>query len=201
MNGVAYLPKTATYGYYCGGNMYRPGAEVTVTEAMAFTSVNKLSVTVSPGAGIRIDGTSGIRFKAKVETDNETALNSDAITEGMLITASDLLGDASLTIDANNITKINIVNSGWYNNEVGSYCGSVINIAQGNYTRAFKARAYVIINYADGTQSAPVYSGYTEDRSIQYVAALVKDTQAYKDLSEEKRNRIDAYAAAGQSAE
>ncbi len=184
----------ATYGYYCDGKMYKAGSVVEVTEDMAFTSVNSLSVDVAEGAGIRVDGTAGIRFRATVTTDNETALASDAITEAMLITANDLYQNfGELTTDCD-YTKLTVNNTGWYNDTVGTYCGSVVNIVESNYIRKFIARAYVTVNYTDGT-SVTVYSGYTGIRSIKQVAAAVIEA-GYQGLDDTQKALVDTYAAA-----
>ena len=187
------LSTEATYGYYCDGKMYKPGAKVTVASDMAFTSVKNLSVSISKGAGIRIDGTSGIRFKATVTTDNTAALESNAITEGMLITTSDIRDGKALGIDSD-YTKVNVVNSGWYNNEVGSYCGSVINIAESNYAREFVARSYVIINYEDGTSRVEYSENHSEDRSIAQIAKAIQDSEEYGSLTGTPKKWVDIYA-------
>lgn len=195
--GEAYtLPTDAKYGYYMDGKMYPAGATVEITSDMSFTSVNDLSVTVEQGAGIRLEGTAGIRFRATVYTDNEEALTSDAITEGMLITANDLyenLGKETLNLDSD-YTFINITNSGWYNDHVGTYCGSIVNIAKSNYIRNFIARAYVTIHY-ENAEAVTVYSEMTGARSIQYVAEAIQKA-GYEGIAEEYRNLIDQYAAA-----
>ena len=46
----------AKYGYLCDGKMYAPNTTVEVVDGMTFKSVNKLSVTMANGAGIRYKG-------------------------------------------------------------------------------------------------------------------------------------------------
>ena len=36
----------AVYGYSCDGKIYKPGTTVEITDGMAFTSINDLSVTI-----------------------------------------------------------------------------------------------------------------------------------------------------------
>ena len=188
------LPTEAAYGYYCDGKMYKSGSTVTVKTSMNFTAVKTLSVSISKGAGIRIDGTSGIRFKATVSTNNEEALKSDAITEGMLITASDIRNGADLTLDSK-YQKIEITNSGWYKDEVGTYCGSIINIAEGNYARAFVARSYVIINYENSPSEVIYSTSHSEDRSVAQVAKAVQGSEEYSTLTGTPKDWIDKYAS------
>ncbi len=154
----------AEYGYYANGKMYKPGTEVEVTEDMAFTSVNTLSVARQNGAGIRYKGTAGIRFQATVASDNMAAVSSDAITEGMLITAKDLYEANGAALDlTSGYTTINVKNSGWYNGTEGTFCASICNIVESNYIRNFVAKAYVTITYTDGTATT-VYSNVPEAR-------------------------------------
>lgn len=190
------LPIDSKYGYYADGKMYTGGAEVQVTSDLAFSSVNELSLTVTQGAGIRLEGTAGIRFQATVLTDNKEALDSDAIAEGMLITATDLyenLGQYTLSLESA-YTFINVENSGWYQGETGTYCGSIVNIAESNYIRSFIARAYVTINY-ENADAVTFYSGMTGSRSIQYVAEAVQKA-GYPNIAPEYKNLVDMYAAA-----
>ena len=191
------LPTEAVYGYFDGTNMYKAGATVTVNSDMAFTSVNDLSVTVAQGAGIKLDGanTSGIRFQATVASSNMDAVASDAITEGMLITANDIFENNDSVMDlTSTYTLKNIPNSGWYNGVTGTYCGSIVNIVESNYIRNFIARAYVTVNYVDG-ETVTVYSGMSSVRSIQYVAAAIKDA-GYPGIDEAYKSIIDTFAAA-----
>ena len=185
----------AQYGYYCNGKMYKAGSEVEVTEDMAFTSVKELSITMAQGAGIRYIGDSGLRFQATITSDNMDAVASDAITEGTLITTGDIYNDGKdgeLTLTYAK-TKLNIVNSGWFNNQTGVYCGSVCKIAESNYKREFVARAYVTINYADGTSETTYSNNVAPSRSIQKVAQLlIKDN--YGGISEEYHSVIDNFA-------
>lgn len=185
----------AQYGYYCNGKMYKAGSEVEVTEDMAFTSVKELNITMAPGAGIRYIGDSGLRFQATITSDNMDAVASDAITEGTLITTSDIYndgknGELNLTYAK---TKLNIVNSGWFNNQTGVYCGSVCKIAESNYKREFVARAYVTINYADGTSDTTYSNNMAPSRSIQKVAQLLIEDN-YGGISEEYHSVIDNFA-------
>ena len=56
------------------------------------------------------------------------AVASDAITEGTLITANDIYEakGTPLTLTSD-YTKIDVKNNGWFQNKVGTYCGSYQN--------------------------------------------------------------------------
>lgn len=188
----------AQYGYYCNGKMYKAGSEVEVTEDMAFTSVKELNITMAPGAGIRYIGDSGLRFQATITSDNMDAVASAAITEGTLITTEDLYNketSGEFEIGKYEAAMINVENSGWYNKEVGTYCGSICKIAKENYPREFRARAYVTVKYVDGT-SETIYSSMEnrEARSIQYVAKAIVNAGFPNIENEADQNRIKEFA-------
>ncbi len=189
---VYILEGDAAYGYYADGAMYKSGAEVTITKDMAFTSVNELSVSMADGAGIRYAGTAGIRFQASVASDNMDAVASDAITEGTLITANDIYEakGTPLTLTSD-YTKIDVKNSGWFQNKVGTYCGSICDVVESNYIRNFTARAYVTVNYENG-DAVTVYSSMGPVRSISQVAAAVK-AAGYPGIAAENQSIIDSF--------
>lgn len=198
-DGKITLPTEAGYGYYCEGNMYKAGAEVEVTADMTFTAVNELSVSFAYGAGIRLvddeDG-AGIRFQATVASDNMTAVASDAIKEGMLLTANDIyetLGNSTLDLTSAYTFKT-LENVGWYNDTVGTYCGSMVKIIESNYIRKFIARAYVTITYTDGEKLTIYSTGISEARSIQNVAEAIKNA-GYPNIAAEFIPTIDKFAA------
>ena len=192
MSGDKVTLGNAAYGYFCDGKMYAPNSEVTVETDMVFTSVNELSVTMADGAGIRYIGTAGIRFQSTVLSDNMDAVASNAITEGTLITANDIYEakgtDLTLTSD---YTKLDVVNSGWYQDTVGTYCGSICDVVESNYIRNFTARAYVTINYENG-DAVTVYSSMGPVRSISQVASAVK-AAGYIGIAEEYQSTIDSF--------
>ena len=182
----------AQYGYLCGGKMYAPNTVVEVTGNMAFTSVNELSITMARGAGIRYLGTAGIRFQATIVSDNMDAVASEAITEGTLITAQDIYEANGQPLElTSDYTKLNVVNSGWYNGTVGTYCGSICDVVESNYIRNFTARAYVTINY-ENAAALTVYSDMGPVRSISQVATAVK-AAGYAGIAEEYHSVIDSF--------
>ncbi len=186
----------AKYGYLCDGKMYAPNTTVEVVDGMTFTSVNELSVTMADGAGIRYigneEGTGGIRFQASIKSDNMAAVASSAITEGTLITAKDI-NDAfkeELTLTYSH-DKINVKNSGWFNGEIGTYCGSICRVNELNYIRDFTARAYVTVNY-ENADAVTIYSSMGPERNISDIAKEVK-RQEYPGIAEEYWSVIDSF--------
>ena len=186
----------AKYGYLCDGKMYAPNTTVEVVDGMTFKSVNELSVTMADGAGIRYkgneEGTGGIRFQASIASDNMDAVASSAITEGTLITAKDI-NDAfkeELTLTYSH-AKIDVKNSGWFNGQTGTYCGSICRVNELNYIRDFTARAYVTVNY-ENADAVTIYSSMGPVRNISDIAKKVKE-QNYPGIEEEYRSVIDSF--------
>lgn len=169
----------AKYGYLCDGKMYAPNTTVKVVDGTTFTSVNELSVIMANGAGIRYigneEGTGGIRFQARIASDNMAAVASSAITEGTLITAKDIY-DAfkeELTLTYSH-AKRDVKNSGWFNGQTGTYCGSICRVNKLNYIRDFTARAYVTVNY-ENADAVTIYSNMGPARNISYIAKKLRN--------------------------
>ena len=186
----------AKYGYLCDGKMYAPNRTVEVVDGMTFTSVNELSVTMANGAGIRYigneEGTGGIRFQARIASDNMAAVASSAITEGTLITANDIYEafEKELTLTYSH-DKINVKNSGWFNGQTGTYCGSICRVNELNYIRDFTARAYVTVNY-ENADAVTIYSSMGPVRNISDIAKKVKE-QNYQGIEKKYWSVIDSF--------
>ena len=167
------LPTDAEYGYFCDGKMYSGGSTVTVTSSMTFNAVNTIDIQVANGAAIKTSKPAGLKFRAKITTDNPEVVKSDAVTTGMLITPNDFYENNNMELDlTSNYKTLNIVNEGWADEETLTYYGAVANIAQANYTRDFVARAYATISYEDGLK-VTYYSNVAEKRTVSYVASTV----------------------------
>lgn len=171
--GNTYTLGDAAYGYYSNGEMYKAGTTITVTGDVTFTSVNNLDVVIANGAAVKTSTPTGLKFQASVVTDNAEAVQSDAITEGMLITANDIFENNDSVLDLTSAyTVMNIENTGWANSDTLTYYGAVVNIAESNYTRDFVAKAYVTVTYTDGS-AVTYYSGVAEKRNVSQVASRV----------------------------
>lgn len=184
---------SAEYGYFDVNNkvIYKSGTTITVTKNMEFTSINTLSIEATKGVGIRFADPSGLRFKATITTDNKTALNSDAITEGFLITTNDIYTENGF--NGKVLTVENKPEDGkkWFKDEEGTYCGSVVNIV--DYTRKIVAKAYVTINYvnADAVTLESDVVGY---KSISGVANYIIDNGFIDKYDEKAQALINKFA-------
>lgn len=184
---------SAEYGYFDVNNnvIYKSGTTITVTENMEFTSINTLSIEATKGVGIRFADPSGLRFKATITTDNKTALNSDAITEGFLITTNDIYTENGFNGKVLKVENKPEDGKKWFNDEEGTYCGSVVNIV--DYTRKFVAKAYVTINYvnADAETLESDVVGY---KSISGVANYIIDNGFIGNYDEKAQALINKFA-------
>ena len=211
-NNTVTLPTTAEYGYYCNGKMYKKGADVTLEEDMAFTSVNKLDLTITNGVSIRlVTGETGLRYKATITSDNNKAINSDAIQEGILITtqANYNGSDSNIEIGSDNVLKVANVSETddkWYaekndttNNEYGgTFCGSIIKMIDSNIPRPFVARAYATIKYEGDSEATVIkYTDVIGKKSIQDIAKLIQTGTRYNTedgYTSDQKQIIDGFA-------
>lgn len=197
------LPDEKNMGYYATTNgkvvAYKPGDKIKVTDNVTLKSIEDITVSVDKKASIRINDPTGLRFSAKVIGDEQLLdQNKGIVTEGILITSKDLFeqNGSSLTKDSK-YTFIDVKNTGWLNNQTGSYAAAIVNINKNNYAREFVATAYVQIHYQDGTVET-IYGNdnerYSSPRSVRYVASQIKnDVNYYNSLSDSDRNTIDKF--------
>lgn len=204
--------------YYNNGKIYKPGTEVEITEDIDFVTIYNISVNLTNGAAIRIDDNQagGIRFKADVdvtcgvESEKENIIN--AVQTGILLTTQDKLDKANnVELNIDNIETIgkvlNIENKGWFNDEVGSYCASLVNILEANYPRTFVARAYIKVTSNDGVDY--VYSQdngdeYSESvsRTIKGIAnSIFEDKTEFNGYSDDEKSLIMKFAGIVDTAE
>ena len=194
-NNVVVLPNTAKYGYYCEGKMYKAGKSVKLEGNMAFTSVNKLNLTITNGVSIRlVTGETGLRYKATITSDNNEAINSDAIQEGILITTQANYNDTDSNIEIGsdnvlNVANVSETNNKWYaekndtaNNKYGgTFCGSIIKMIDSNIPRPFVARAYATIKYEGDSDATVIYTDVIGKKSIKDIAKLIQEGSRYKE--------------------
>lgn len=204
--------------YYNNGKIYKPRTEVEITKDIDFVTINNISVNLTNGAAIRIDDNQagGIRFKADVDVtcgvDSEKNNIINAVQTGILLTTQDKLdkaNNAELNIDnIETIGKVlNIENKGWFNDKVGSYCASLVNIVEANYPRTFVARAYIKVTSNDGVDY--VYSQDNGDeysksviRTIKGIAnSIFKDKTEFNGYSDDEKSLIKKFAGIVDTAE
>lgn len=218
--GKEYTFGSTGYGYYNTDTkeIYKAGSKITVGDDMNIVSIDKLSVNLTNGAAIRIDDNQagGIRFKADIDVtcgvDSEKDNIINAVQTGILLTTQDKLDKANnVELNIDNIETIgkvlNIENKGWFNDEVGSYCASLVNILEANYPRTFVARAYIKVTSNDGVDY--VYSQdngdeYSESvsRTIKGIAnSIFEDKTEFNGYSDDEKSLIMKFAGIVDTAE
>ena len=200
--GSTYTFGNNAQGYYDATNSvaYASCEEITVNSDITVTSIN-LNVAMQKGASVRLATPTGLRFQTVITSGNDIAvsdiLNKDFVTTGTLITTFDLFSANGNKLDKDSqYTKLDIANSGWYGDEVGKFCGSIIKINKDNYEKKFVGVGYATITYNNG-KTLSIYANVNEAdnaRSIYYVANAVKDA-GYKNCNAAQIAIIDKYIA------
>lgn len=200
--GSTYTFGDNAQGYYDTTNSvaYASGEEITVNSDITVTSI-KLNVAMQKGASVRLATPTGLRFQTVITSGNDIdvsdILNKDFVTTGTLITTFDLFSANGNVLDKDSkYTNLDIANSGWYNDEVGKFCGSIIKIKTDNYEKKFVGVGYATITYHNGDKYS-IYADVNETdnaRSIYYVANAVKEA-GYKNCDAAQKVIIDKYLA------
>ena len=141
-----------------------------------------------------VTGETGLRYKATITSDNNEAINSDAIKEGILITTQANYNDTDSNIKIGsdnvlNVANVSETNNKWYaekndtiNNKYGgTFCGSIIKMIDSNIPRPFVARAYATIKYEGYSDATVIYTDVIGKKSIQDIAKLIQEGSKYKE--------------------
>lgn len=187
--GNTYKLSNNEQGYYdVDKNVaYAPETVITVKSDMNLKSIS-LNVAMQNGASIRFKNPTGLRFQTKITSNNDLSLdgilnNGTVIKTGTIITTSTILGENGVVndkfVEDNSKLKLNITNSGWYENTVGTFCGSIVSIAESNYTTDFVGVGYVTITYSDKTHKT-IYASSNNIRSVATVAQNIINDKTKK---------------------
>lgn len=157
---------------------YAPGKSIAVNSDMNLKSIS-LNVAMAKGASIRLAAQTGLRFQTVITSGNNKLeisdiLNDDkTISTGTIITTSTILGENGVVndkfVEDNSKIKLKITNSGWYENTVGTFCGSIVKIQESNYTTNFVGVGYVTIKYTNDKPKT-IYASSNNIRSVATVA-------------------------------
>lgn len=134
--GSTYTFGDNAQGYYDKTNSvaYASGEKITVNSDITVTSI-KLNVAMQKGASVRLATPTGLRFQTVITSGNDIAasdiLNKDFVTTGTLITTFDLFSANGNVLNKDSkYTNLDIANSGWYNDEVGSSVAQSLRLKQ-----------------------------------------------------------------------
>ncbi len=195
-NGASYnsdaltVDRTTFVGYLVGDALYHDLAKAIDASAASGKTIVAKTVTLGllDGASIRIDGEPSIRFTATIDV-SEVDANTQIVNFGMLLTTKETFDSlADFTIEGlslvdgslyHNLDKESglryVVNPDYLNQYVYSLVLDKVSVA--NYGVQYVARAYAVVEFADGTQVV-VYSELDEEantRSMYEVASLALD--------------------------
>ena len=197
--GSTYTFGDNAQGYYDKTNSvaYASGEKITVNSDITVTSI-KLNVAMQKGASVRLATPTGLRFQTVITSGNDIAesdiLNKDFVTTGTLITTFDLFSANGNVLNKDSkYTNLDIANSGWYNDEVGKFCGSIIKIKTGNYEKKFVGVGYATITYHNGDKYS-IYADVNETDNARSIYNAVKEA-GYKNCDAAQKAIIDKYLA------
>lgn len=196
---VKYTCGNNEQGYYDKTNdtAYLPGATIELNKDIDLTTIN-LDVKMLKGASIRLSAPTGLRFQTNITSGNNdlSVLESAKVTTGTIITTTEILGDAN--IDKNFVkddtkTKLDIVNSGWYEGKTGNFCGAIVKIDKSNYDTEFVGVGYVTIKYNDNTEKT-IFASVNEKgdniRSAQQLLKVFSSQKNTKIITLKNRKRL-----------
>lgn len=147
------------------------------------------TVALADGASVRAEFPAGLRFSARIGGLDELTKSGAVYQAGMLIVPEDMLSSVDFTEEAlknAGYEYLDIKQSVWAcepdeTDEVYGMNAVISEITPENYNRAFAARAYVDVAYADGTKLR-YYSDYSAERNTASAygtaIAMLNDAEA-----------------------
>ena len=170
-------------GWYnkADGKLYKAGETIALTANTTFVEV-ATGVDLADGAAVRLvkdaAGVGGLRFEASFSKAAYDLLGANMKVEGGVIPTDLLNGEFALNnADARYVELTKTVLKG---GEYHAYI-TLMNIKLENFQRAFSARVFVTVTYADGTKAtiASEYNAEYHSRSIYQVAVKAYNSGNY----------------------
>lgn len=157
-----------------------------------------IDLSMKAGASIRLNDQNGIRFYTTVDAEKLAALKAvegNTVELGTLIAPADLVTD-ELTheIGEANFIDVKYVADEYY--EENTFVGSIVEIKEANYGRAFIGRGYVKVTDANGEVTYYYATQDDNSRSLKVVANALKNDSANTALYEANKDLVDTWAAA-----
>lgn len=181
VNETYTLPTSQTtgfIGYEVGGKLYAAGDVITVNSDVVATEVT-LDFAMTAGARVRAkegDGHyGGLRFETTVSAAKMETWADEIALYGVVIPTDAIDGE----FDINEAGSKKVALTNFKAGEKNTYYITLTDVYYYNYNRAFSARAYAEVTYADGdkVQFATAYTEKDNSRSVYEVAkAALADT-------------------------
>ena len=174
-------------GWYneANGKLYKAGDILSVKTAMSFVEL-AAGIALEDGAAVRLkndtSGIGGLRFEAVISKKAIDLLGDNAVFTGAIIPTDLLTGE--LTLNTASVRTIELVNKKEVEDTYHAYI-TLAAIKLENFERAYSARAFVTVTYADGTTAtfASAYDQNKNSRSVYYVAASAYNAGNYGEHS------------------
>lgn len=170
-------------GWYnkADGKLYKSGETIALTANTTFVEV-ATGVDLADGAAVRLvkdaAGVGGLRFEASFSKAAYDLLGANMKVEGGVIPTDLLNGEFAL--DNEDARYVELTKTVLKGGEYHAYI-TLMNIKLENFQRAFSARVFVTVTYADGTKAtvASEYNAEYHSRSIYQVAVKAYNSGNY----------------------
>ncbi len=171
---------------------------IVLTKVADYVPTPEVEITMVQGASVRFNEVTGMRYKATVNTEDVAYYEGKGytVTMGTLIAPADKFAsyeELTFQADANNF--LDVVTTGYFNEETGTIAGSISNIKEANYGRNFIARAYVKLT-KDGETYVSYATANDNTRSIKALANAVLDDDTMIPENEAQIELLNKWAAA-----
>lgn len=184
-------------GWEIGGALYKGGAVAPVT---GLAQAIWVDYALEKGASIRMADTaeeSGIRFTATLQESSFNTYADYINSIGVLVLPMELMGEESFTVEhsAEPVNFYALKEKGYtFADGVMLTRGTIYAVRATNFNRDYAARAYVCVNYADGTTDY-AYGEFQEENHVRNIYEVA--TAAYKtgDGTDVQRTVLVAYAS------
>lgn len=201
------VPNTYELGYMDANDndkVYKPGSTVYITDDLSLTAIKTASVVSDQsGASARmLKSNPGLAFEATISVNGSKPIVSDGFTYGIVLAPDDIRteyfnGDLRISDDPAKLANVEFNSeSDFYDFDEGVIKAGVMKIKEFNLNREFISRAYMRINYTDGSSRLIYSENCSAKRSVAGVATAIKaDTAYYNSLSANERDAIDYFAS------
>ena len=151
-----------------------------LTKVADYVPTPEVAITMVEGAALRFNEVIGMRYKATVNTEDVAYYEGKdyTVTMGTLIAPADKFASyEELTFQADANKFLDVVTTGYFDEDKGTIAGSIVNIKETNVGRNFIARSYVKLT-KDGETYVSYANNNDNTRSIKFLANAVIDNDA-----------------------
>ena len=184
-------------GWELDGKLYK-GGEVAPVAGIA--NAVYLDYALEDGASIRMADNadeSGIRFTAFLQEESYTAYSAYIHSVGVLVLPLELLGSEAFTVNHSEI-PVNfyaLKEKGYkFTDGVLTTRATIQTVRATNYNRDYAARAYVCVNYADGS-TGYAYGYFQEENHVRNIYEVASAAHKAGEGTPTQRSVLEGYAS------